>query len=149
MNLDEILTAAGKHRARKRVGRGEGAGTGKTCGRGHKGRGSRSGASRRLIYQGGTNPALARIPKRGFNNANFRTVHQIVHLEDLNGFEDGAVVGPGELAGAGLIEDANKPVKILANGELTRKLTVSVSKVSATAAERIAQAGGTVEQTGK
>ena len=146
MKVDEILTAAGKHKARKRLGRGIGSGLGKTCGRGHKGMGARAGARRRFGYEGGTNPALARIPKRGFNNANFRKEYQIVNLSDLEAFDNGARLDADALTAARLISDRDKPVKILARGELTKKLTVVASKFSASAARKIAEAGGTVEQ---
>lgn len=145
MKLDDILSQAGKKKARKRVGRGDGSGHGKTSCRGHKGRGQRSGASTRLGYAGGTNPALARLPKRGFNNANFRTDYQIVNIASLEKFDADSRVDAEVMAKAGLIDDANKLVKVLGNGELSKKLTVVASKFSATAAEKIAKAGGATE----
>ena len=146
MSLDDILSSAGRTRSSRRRGRGTGSGRGKTCGRGHKGMGSRSGSVRRLGYQGGTNPALYRIPKRGFNNANFRVEYQIVNLAEIEArFEDGSRVDAPSLVQAGVINDTDKPVKVLANGELTKKITVAVAKCSAAAAEKIAKAGGTVE----
>jgi len=146
MRLDDILTSAGKGRPRKRIGRGIGSGHGKTSCRGHKGMGARSGSRRRMGYEGGQNPVLARIPKRGFNNANFRKEFQIVNVASLELFEDGAKVDAKALAEARLIGDRSKPVKVLGNGELTKKLTVVASKFSASAAEKISQAGGTAEQ---
>ena len=146
MRLDEIMSSAGRGRPRKRIGRGIGSGHGKTSGRGHKGMGSRSGSRRRLGYEGGQNPVLARIPKRGFNNANFRKEFQIVNVANLERFEDGAKVDAKALAEARLIGDRSKPVKVLGNGELTKKLTVVASRFSASAAEKISQAGGTAEQ---
>ena len=146
MRLQEILSAAGKYKSRKRLGRGTGSGLGKTSGRGHKGAGSRSGASALIGYEGGQNPVLARVPKRGFNNKNFRTEYQIVNVGSLERFDDGAEVGPAELAAARLIDDAAKPVKILGGGELKRKLAVSAAKFSASAARKIAEAGGNVKQ---
>ena len=146
MRLDEIMSSAGRSRPRKRIGRGIGSGHGKTSGRGHKGMGSRSGSRRRLGYEGGQNPVLARIPKRGFNNANFRKEFQIVNVANLERFEDGAKVDAKALAEARLIGDRGKPVKVLGNGELTKKLTVVASRFSASAAEKISQAGGTAEQ---
>ena len=128
------------------MGRGTGSGKGKTCGRGHKGAGARAGRTGRLGFEGGTNPALARIPKRGFNNANFRTTYQVVNLSDLDAFEDGARVDAAALVEARLIRDASKPVKILGNGDLTKKLTVAATKFSASAAQKIAAAGGATEE---
>ena len=148
MRLDEILTSAGANRTPRRIGRGTGSGRGKTSGRGHKGMGSRSGSVRRLGYQGGTNPALYRIPKRGFNNASFRREYQIVNLAEIEArFEDGSRVDALTLIEAGVISDHDKPIKVLANGELTKKITVAVAKCSASAAAKIAKAGGTVEET--
>ena len=147
MKLNEILSSAGKHKARKRIGRGTGSGHGKTSGRGHKGYGSRSGSRKRLGYEGGQNPALARLPKRGFSNVNFRTEYQIVNVASLETFDDGSRVDAAALAEARLINDADKLVKILGNGELTKKLTVAASKFSAVAAEKITKAGGGVENT--
>jgi len=146
MKLDEILSKAGRYRGRKRIGRGIGSGMGKTCGRGHKGYGARAGNSRRLGYEGGQNPVLARIPQRGFSNFHFRKEYQLVNLAALESFEDGARVDAAALAAARLVRDADQPVKVLGNGELTKKLTVAAHKFSATAAEKIAKAGGTVEQ---
>ena len=149
MKLDEILSTAGRSKRRKRVGRGDASGHGKTCGRGHKGRGQRSGTGKRMGYEGGQNPAIARLPKRGFSNAQFRKDYQLVALGDLERFDDGQRVDNKVLADAGLIDDAKKPAKVLANGELSKKLTVVVAKFSATAALRITQAGGMIETTGK
>lgn len=146
MNLDEILSSAGKHKPRKRIGRGTGSGRGKTSGRGHKGSGSRAGAKSRFGYEGGQTPTLARIPKRGFSNANFRTDYQIVNLAALDRFEDGDRVDPQALEQARLIGDAGKPVKVLARGEIKKKLTVVANKFSVAAAEKIAEAGGATER---
>jgi large subunit ribosomal protein L15 len=145
MRLDEILRAAGRHRPRKRIGRGIGSGHGKTCGRGHKGAGSRAGAKRRFGFEGGQNPMLLRIPQRGFSNVRFRAAYQIVNVAALERFESGTRVDAAALRGARLIRDADRPVKVLGHGELTRKLTVVAAKVSARAAEKIAAAGGSVE----
>jgi large subunit ribosomal protein L15 len=146
MKLDEILSAAGKYKRRKRIGRGTGSGHGKTSGRGHKGYGSRAGAKSRAGYEGGQTPMLSRIPKRGFNNANFRREFQIVNLAGLEeSFDDGARVDAAALVDAKLIDNTAMAVKILGNGELKKKLTVVANKFSASAAEKIAQAGGTVE----
>ncbi|MDY6913995.1 MAG: 50S ribosomal protein L15 [Planctomycetota bacterium] len=146
MKLDEILSSAGKHKARKRIGRGVGSGCGKTSGRGHKGMGARSGRGKRLGYEGGQNPTLRRIPKRGFSNAQFRTEYQIVNVAALERFRGGSKVDPQALLAARLIEDAAKPVKVLGNGRLTKKLTVTAEAFSASAEEKIAKAGGVVER---
>lgn len=146
MKLDDILSAAGKYKRRKRIGRGTGSGVGKTSGRGHKGYGSRSGAKSRAGYEGGQTPMLSRIPKRGFNNANFRKEFQIVNLSALEEmFDDGARVDAETLQQAKLIDAADKAVKILGDGELKKKMTVVANKFSAKASEQITQAGGTVE----
>ena len=145
MKLGEILKDAGPNKRRKRVGRGDGSGHGKTCCRGHKGRGQRSGIGKRMGYEGGQNPAIARLPKRGFSNVNFSKDYQIVNVSDLDCFDDGTRVDAKALQEAGLVEDAAKLIKILGNGELKKKLTVVASKFSAGAAEKISQAGGTVE----
>ena len=145
MKLDEVLSAGGKSHPRKRVGRGIGSGHGKTSGRGHKGYRARSGRSRLLGFEGGQNPMLSRIPKRGFTNAHFRKDYQIVNVASLETFKDGARVDGKVLQDARLIEDAVKPVKVLGSGELTKKLTVVASRFSAAAAEKITSAGGTVE----
>jgi len=146
MNLQEVLSTAGKSKSRRRRGHGIGSGRGKTSGRGHKGYGSRSGAKKRAGFEGGQNPLLARIPKRGFSNALFRKDYQIVNVAALERFDDGAKVDPAALADARLIEDPAKPVKILGQGGLKKKLTVVASRFSSSAAEKIAQAGGTAEQ---
>jgi large subunit ribosomal protein L15 len=146
MKLDEILSAAGRHKRRKRIGRGTGSGHGKTSGRGHKGYGARAGAKCRAGYEGGQTPIVSRIPKRGFNNFNFRKEFQIVNLVDLqDAFDDGARVDVEALKQAKLIDSSAKAVKILGDGELKKKLTVVADRFSASAAARITQAGGSVE----
>lgn len=143
MKLEEILSAAGKNKKRKRVGRGDGSGKGKTSGRGHKGYKSRAGAKQRLGYEGGQNPMLARIPQRGFNNKNFRTEYQVVNIASLEeAFESGAEVDIDALVTARLVRDAEKPVKILGDGELSKKLTVKAGKFSKSAVTKITDAGG-------
>jgi large subunit ribosomal protein L15 len=146
MKLDEILHKAGRYKAAKRLGRGAGSGHGKTSGRGHKGMGARAGSGKRLGYEGGQNPILARIPKRGFTNAPFRKVYQIVHVADLERFGAGSTVDAAALAKARLIRDAAKPVKVLGDGELTKALTVAAEQFSASAREKITKAGGTAQQ---
>lgn len=145
MKLDEILHAAGTYKKRRRIGRGPGSGQGKTAGRGTKGAGQHSSRGRRWGFQGGTNPMLARIPKRGFSNAIFRVVYQVVNVDDLECFEPGTRVDAAALLKARLIGDLAEPVKVLGRGELTKQLTVVAAKFSVTAAEKIAKVGGTTE----
>ena len=146
MKLDEILSAAGKYKGRKRVGRGEGSGHGKTSGRGTKGAGARAGAKAMLGYEGGQNPILARIPKRGFNNANFRTTYQVVNVCDLEAFDADARVDVSAMEGRGLVRPGGGPVKVLGKGELSKKLTVIANAFSASGEQKIAAAGGNVER---
>ena len=148
MKLDEILKAAGKKKPRKRVGRGDGSGSGKTAGRGHKGFGSRAGSKRAWGYEGGQNPIIARMPKRGFNNAQFRKDYQIVNVAALERFDDGTDVDLSALAAARLVDAGGDPVKILGRGELSKKLTVTAAKFSASARQKIESAGGTVQAPG-
>lgn len=149
MNITEITKQAGAHRRRKRVGRGEGSGLGKTSGRGNKGSGARAGWQLRLLREGGQMPTFRRTPKRGFSNVQFRTVYQVVNVGSLETrFEPGAHVTASALAAAGLIRCATDPVKILAGGELTRKLTVEAQRFSADAAKKIEAAGGTIKRLG-
>ena len=146
MKLDDILSAAGKYKARTRVGRGQGSGQGKTSGRGTKGYHSRPGSTRDLGFEGGQNPMLKRIPKRGFSNENFRVEYEVVNLACLQAkFDDGARVDAAALAKARMVSGPAALVKILGTGELTKKLVVAADKFSKSAAEKIAQAGGSVE----
>ncbi len=142
IELDELRPAPGATRTRQRVGRGPGSGKGKTAGKGHKGQKSRSGYSRRFGFEGGQMPLTRRIPKRGFTN-NFRVSHQVVNLRDLERvFSEGDEVSPDAMESRGLISRSGGPVKILATGELTKKLSVQAHAFSATARERIEGAGG-------
>jgi large subunit ribosomal protein L15 len=153
IGLHSLKPAPGSRRPRKRVGRGEGSGTGKTAGRGQKGYGSRAGAKDRAHFEGGQNPIHMRMRKlRGPNKKMsmpfepFRTHTQPVNLEDLEArFDDGASVDLDALRAAGLGTRKNIPVKILGRGELTKKLTVHAHAFSKTARERIEAAGGTVQ----
>src|ERR671918_904759 len=153
IGLHNLKPAPGSRRPRKRVGRGEGSGTGKTAGRGHKGYGSRSGSKRRARFEGGQNPIHMRMRKlRGPNKKMsmpfemFRTHTQPVNLEDLEArFDDGAAVDLEALRAAGLATRKGIPVKVLARGELTKKLTVHAHAFSKTARERIESAGGTCQ----
>lgn len=144
MNLSELRPAPGSHPKATRVGRGIGSGLGKTSGRGHKGQKARSGGGVRPGFEGGQMPLHRRLPKRGFTNV-FKKEIVIVSLEDLNQFEPGTCVTPDLLREAGLIKSVKDGVKILANGELDKALTVQVHGCSKAAAEKIAAAGGKVE----
>jgi large subunit ribosomal protein L15 len=144
MKLHELQPAEGSRHTRKRIGRGIGSGTGKTAGKGHKGQNARSGGGVRPGFEGGQNPLYRRLPKRGFTNIS-RKEFAIVSLDALNRFEEGTVVTPELLKETGVISALRDGVKVLANGELTVKLTVKAHKFSGTAAEKIAQVGGTTE----
>jgi len=143
----EITSVAGKHKARKRLGRGAGTGQGKTCGRGHKGQKSRSGGMSVSFHEGGQMPLFRRLPKRGFSNCKFATHYQIVNVSQLERFDDGVAVGLEQLSDARLI-DSNKSgkskVKILGDGELTKKLQVTAHKFSKSAEQKIVASGGSV-----
>ncbi len=141
----EITSIAGKHTRRRRVGRGTGSGRGKTCGRGHKGGGSRAGSTSVSLYEGGQMPLFRRLPKRGFNNYKFAKRCEIVNVCQLERFEDGATVGVEQLSGAGLIDSIKSKVKILGKGDLTKKLQVTAHKFSKNAEQKIAASGGIVK----
>lgn len=144
----EITSVVGKHKTRKRVGRGRGTGVGKTCGRGHKGSRSRAGAMLLSLYEGGQMPLFRRIPKRGFNNKQFARRFEIVNVSALERFEDGSQVGVEQLSEAGLVLGAQSRVKILGDGELTKRLQVAAHKFSKTAEEKIVGCGGTATRVG-
>ena len=141
----EITSIAGKKKARKRVGRGTGSGRGKTCGRGHKGAGSRAGFNSVSLYEGGQMPLFRRLPKRGFSNCRFAKRCEIVNVSQLERFDDGDAVGVEQLSNAGLIGNLASRVKILGKGELTKKLQVTAHKFSKAAEEKIVASGGTAE----
>ena len=143
MMLHELKPAEGASKAAKRKGRGAASGNGKTAGYGHKGQKARSGG-KKAGFEGGQMPLQRRLPKRGFNNI-FATVYTTVKVSDLNRFEDGAVVDTTALLKSGLIKKANDGVKVLGNGELTRKLTVEAAAFTASAKEKIEKAGGKAE----
>ena len=144
MNLSELKPAAGStHSANFRVGRGHGSGNGKTAGKGHKGQKARSGAPR-PGFEGGQMPLSRRLPKRGFTNRNTKDIVSI-NITELNRFEDGTVVTIETLVENGVIKNPKDGVKILGNGELTKKLTVKANAFSASAAEKIQALGGTTE----
>jgi large subunit ribosomal protein L15 len=145
MELHDLHPAPGAKKSRKRIGRGPGSGQGKTAGKGHKGQKSRSGYSRRYGFEGGQMPLVRRLPKRGFFNI-FKVEFQVVNLRDLDRvFADGETVSVETLVEKGLVRGGKKPVKVLGEGELTKKLTVQVQKFSASAKAGIEKAGGRCE----
>ena len=145
MKLHELSPAEGSARDSYRKGRGPGSGNGKTAGKGHKGQNARSGGGVRPGFEGGQLPLYRKLPKRGFNNAKFAKVYAIVNVEALNVFEDGAVVDLDALLAKKIVRKANDGLKVLGNGELTKKLTVKATVFSATAKETIEAAGGKIE----
>jgi large subunit ribosomal protein L15 len=145
MRLHDLKPRPGARHRRKRLGQGEASGHGKTSGRGGKGQTARSGSSIRIGFEGGQMPLIRRIPKRGFNNARHTTRYLPVNLELLNRFDDGARVDEAALRGAGLSNGRAAGIKILGEGELTRKLTVSAHGFSASAKAKIEAKGGVCE----
>ena len=144
MKLHDLKPAVGATTAPKRLGRGTGSGLGKTSGKGHKGAKARSGGGKRPGFEGGQMPLTMRLPKRGFTNI-FRKEYVAINVDRLEIFEDGMVVTPVELIQYGIIKNVQDGVKILGNGELTKKLTVQATKFSASAKEKIEAAGGKAE----
>ena len=144
MFMNELSPAEGSTKVAKRKGRGIGTGNGKTGGRGHKGQKARSGGGTRIGFEGGQMPLARRIPKRGFNNI-FAKPLEMVNVSDLNRFEDGSEVDANILLAHGVLSKCTYGVKILGNGELTKKLTVKASAFSAGAKEKIEAAGGKAE----
>lgn len=144
MKLHELSPAEGSKFESKRIGRGHGSGWGKTAGKGHKGQNARSGGGVKPGFEGGQTRMSMRIPKRGFNNI-FRTEYAIVNVSDLERFNDDVVVDVELLVASGLVNDTKAGVKVLGNGELTKKLTVKAAKFSEAAKEKIEKAGGKVE----
>ena len=146
MKLHELQPAAGSKKTRTRVGRGLGSGLGKTSGRGQKGQNSRSGGGVRSGFEGGQMPLYRRLPKRGFNNSVFAKQYAEVNVEQLNRFEDGAVVDPVALIEAGILKNVRDGIRILGNGTLeTKNLTVIANGFTKSAEEKITAAGGKVE----
>ena len=141
----ENLCATPEAKSRKRVGRGPGSGMGKTSTRGENGQRSRSGASIPAWFEGGQSPLYRRIPKRGFNNARFRTEFATINLSDLNKFNDGDVVTPELLKEKGIVKKQLCGIKVLGNGTLEKKLTVKANRFSSAAVTKIESAGGTAE----
>ena len=144
MKLDELKPASGSNKKRKRVGRGDGSGHGKTSGRGHKGQGARSGGNTKPGFEGGQMPLQRRLPKRGFHNP-FRVELAIVNLGQLNELPTGSEVTPENLAEHGLVNGKNRRVKILGEGSLSKVLIVKAHGFSASAKEKIEAAGGKAE----
>jgi large subunit ribosomal protein L15 len=144
MQLNNLKARPGaKHRV-KRLGCGESSGHGKTSGKGHKGQKARSGGSIRLGFEGGQMPLIRRLPKRGFNNAAFKTKYAVINLDELEVFEPGSQINEQILREKGLVNGKIDGVKILGRGELTKKLTVEANKFSESARQKIEQAGGAV-----
>ena len=145
MELNNLKPKKGARKARKRVGRGPGSGHGKTAGRGEKGQKSRSGYSRQIGFEGGQMPLHRRLPKRGFTNI-FKKDYAVVNLADLERFDNGATVDESALRDAGLVKGRNDGIKVLGNGNLSKKLTVHAAKFSETARKQIEAAGGTCQE---
>ena len=144
MKLHDMKPADGARKARKRIGRGIGSGTGKTSGKGHEGQNARSGGGVRLGFEGGQIPLFQRLPKRGFTNIN-RKEYAIVNLDVLNRFDEGTEVTPELLIETGIVSNEKSGIKILGNGILEKKITVKAHKFSASAKEAIEKAGGQAE----
>tara|TARA_B100001564_G_C20472775_1_gene593402 strand:+ start:248 stop:688 length:441 start_codon:yes stop_codon:yes gene_type:complete len=143
MNLESLTPIKGSVSKRKRVGRGHGSGLGKTSGRGHKGAGQRSGNKKRAWFEGGQMPLARRLPRRGFTNI-FREKFQVVNIGDLNGLKDTSVIDPVSLQEGGYIRSSLKPVKILGNGKIDKKITISATAFSNSAKDKIEKAGGKI-----
>ena len=147
MMIHEITEQVGKHKARKRIGRGRGSGVGKTSGKGHKGAQSRAGFKYRADYEGGQMSLVRRMPKRGFSNANFRNAFHVVNLKSLESrVDDGADVSLKTLVAMRIVRDDTLPLKILGEGDLTKKFNVTAAKFSAAAKQKIEAAGGTATE---
>lgn len=144
MKLHELSPAPGSRKVRIRVGRGLGSGLGKTSGRGHKGQNARSGGGVRTGFEGGQMPLYRRLPKRGFKNV-FAKEYAEVNVSSLNRFEDGATVDPAALVEVGILKNVCDGVRVLGNGEITKKLTVVANGFTKSAEEKITAAGGKVE----
>ncbi len=144
MKMHELAPAFGSTKESKRIGRGHGSGNGKTAGKGHKGQKARAGHGMRAGFEGGQMPLQRRVPKRGFNNI-FAEEWLAINVSALEVFEDGSVIDAEALASKGIIKKTALPVKVLGNGKLTKKLEVKLNAFSASAAEKIAAAGGKTE----
>lgn len=146
MKLEELSPAPGSRKTKKRLGQGLGSGQGKTAGKGHKGQKARKSPDISPNFEGGQMPLARRIPKRGFSNFRFSVKYQVVNLAELDArFEDGAEIDAAKCAALRLISDAAAPLKILGEGEITKKLTVKAQAFSAAAKEKLEAAGGKAE----
>ena len=145
MKLHELSPAEGSVRENFRKGRGAGSGNGKTAGKGHKGQNARSGGGVRPGFEGGQLPLYRKLPKRGFNNYRFATKYAVVNVQTLNKFDNGEVVDSAALLSKGIIDSAFDGIKVLGEGELTKKLTVKAAVFSASAKEKIEAVGGKTE----
>ena len=147
MNIQSLKPAQNSRFSQKRLGRGIGSGLGKTSGKGHKGQNARSGGGVRVGFEGGQMPLIRKLPRRGFNNANFKKQYSIVNLAVLNKFEENAVVDSNALIEKGILSKIEEyGVKILGNGKLEKALTIKANKFSESAVEKIKKAGGTIEE---
>ena len=145
MRLHDLKPNPGAKHRRKRLGCGESSGHGKTSGKGHKGQKARSGGSLRPGFEGGQMPLHRRLPKRGFNNAAFKTVYGIINLDDLEKrFDDGAAINEKLLRGAGLVRGSLEGIKVLGRGEVKKRFHLEVDSISASAREKVEKAGGTI-----
>ena len=145
MKLHELSPAEGSTKERFRKGRGAGSGNGKTAGKGHKGQNARSGGGVRPGFEGGQLPLYRKLPKRGFNNARFGKQYAVINVESLNKFNDGDVVDFATLLAAGVVNNVFDGIKVLGEGEITKKLTVKAKVFSASAKEKIEAVGGKTE----
>lgn len=145
MKLNELKYNEGSKKDIKRLGRGSSSGTGKTSGRGENGQNSRSGGGVRVGFEGGQLPLYRRLPKRGFSNAMFKKQYAVINVSDLNMFDEGTEVTPELLSEMGIIKKQLSGIKVLGNGEITKKLTVRAHKFSSIAKEKIEAAGGKTE----
>ena len=145
MKLHELSPKEGSVQERFRKGRGAGSGNGKTAGKGHKGQNARSGGGVRPGFEGGQLPLYRKLPKRGFNNYRFGKKYSIINVQSLNKFNDGEVVDSAALLAMGIINNVFDGVKVLAEGDITKKLTVKAAVFSASAKEKIEAAGGKTE----
>ena len=145
MKLHELEKNIGATQRRKIVGRGPGSGLGKTSGKGHKGQNARSGGGVNPVFEGGQLPLYRRLPKRGFSNYVFKTRYATINISDLNRFEDNTLVTPALLKEVGLVKKEMNGIKVLGNGELTKKLTVKANKFSDVAKKKIENVGGKTE----
>lgn len=146
MKLNELKPAPGSKKTRKRVGRGESSGLGKTCGKGSNGQKSRSGASIPAGFEGGQMPLIKRVPKRGFSNYPFKKEYAVINVMDLEElFDDGTEITAELLLESGVIKKVLDGIKVLGDGDITKKFTVKVQKISESAKNKIEAAGGKVE----